>query len=658
MKTLVIDNHDSFTFNLVHLLAEATGEEPVVMANDAATWAEIAGQGFQAIVISPGPGRPDRAADVGLSAAVIEHATVPLLGVCLGHQGIASLAGARIEKAPVPMHGRLSRVRHTGDPLFAGLPPEFSVVRYHSLRVAEPLPPDLLPLAWCDEDGVLMALRHRSRLQWGVQFHPESILSEHGLRLIENFRDQVPPRLFGLLRPKPTPPLMTAAPGASAEWQDIGWEVDTDSAFVTLYGEAEHAFWLDSSLAEKGRARWSYMGVGTPVDLGDDPFAALSRPASPRVPPPCPFAGGVIGWLGYDLGAGQGRRDETPAAHFLRVDRFIAIDHLEQRTYAVALDDRDGTWRRETIEHLKALTVPSPPALGTLVGPLRFTLDRGRATYLADIHQCQEWIGEGETYQVCLTTGIGCDLDVDPLALYRVMRRINPAPHAAFIRYPGGAVCSASPERFLSVDRDGRVEAKPIKGTIARAADPAADRAQAEWLRSSEKDLAENLMIVDLLRNDLSRVCETGSVTVPVMAGIETFATVHQMVSTVHGRLRPDVGVIDAIRAAFPGGSMTGAPKERTLGLIDRLEGRARGIYSGALGWIGDDGAADLSIVIRTVVATRGHLRLGSGGAITALSDPEAEFAEMLLKAEAQVRAIVIAATGGFAPDRYHVEGA
>lgn len=691
LKTLVIDNYDSFTYNLVHLLAEANQEEPVVVRNRDVSWAELESQDFDNIVVSPGPGRPERAADFGVSAEAILRARVPVLGVCLGHQGIAALHGGSVVNAPVPMHGRLSRIRHEGDELFSGIPSPFDVVRYHSLLVSRPLPEPLIETAWT-EDGLLMALRHRSRPLWGVQFHPESILTEYGHRLVENFRD-----LTHRLRPRRSvaaalPHLevkKAAEPPHSARravWREISRAVDTETAFRELFGGSESAFWLDSSLVEPGLSRWSYLGdagggetvaydmqsrrltFGDGGTLDESIFSYLerSRDGVPEGAPPCPFLGGHVGWFGYELrgecGAPTERRAETPDAFFIRANRFIAVDHLEGRSFVVAVAPPEGiaaaeAWVADVAARLAGLPLRREPALGSSREKLVFALDRDEATYLADIERCLDWIRQGESYQICLTNRISCRASVDLFALYCVTRRTNPAPHAAFLRWPGGAVLSSSPERFLSVDAAGRVETKPIKGTIRRAADPALDRALADRLRRSEKDRAENLMIVDLLRNDLSRVCLPGSVEVPSLMAVESYATVHQLVSTVRGQLRPGASVVDLMRASFPGGSMTGAPKLRTLDLIDRLERKPRGIYSGALGWLGDDGATSLNIVIRTIVAAGGRLSIGVGGGVTAQSTPHGEFEEMLLKAQASIRAIVTAVSGEPDSDLFTIEG-
>ena len=278
------------------------------------------------------------------------------------------------------------------------------------------------------------------------------------------------------------------------------------------------------------------------------------------------------------------------------------------------------------------------PDSGSL--PSALSLARSRPQYLEDIETCLDHLREGDSYEICLTNQITASLDLDPLDLYRRLRRANPAPFAAYLRFGDFSVLSSSPERFLSVDRDGNAEARPIKGTSRRGQSPDEDATLAADLAADEKNRAENLMIVDLLRNDLGAVCEVGSVEVPEMMAVETYETVHQLVSSVRGRLRPHTAALDAVRSCFPPGSMTGAPKRRTTEILDRLEGGPRGVYSGAIGWLGLSGAADLSVAIRTIVMAGGEATIGAGGAIVLQSDPEREYEEMLLKAAAALRAI------------------
>src|ERR671923_1173075 len=546
MRTLLIDNYDSFTFNLFHLLGEVNGDEPIVVRNDELSWEEVAALGVDNVVISPGPGRPERRRDVGVSLDVLRRAEVPVLGVCLGHQALAHVTGGVIDHAPEVMHGRLSQIEHDGRGLFAGVPQGFAAVRYHSLAVGA-VPADLRVTAWTP-DHVVMGLEHRARPLWGVQFHPESISTEHGRTLLRNFRDLT--RAQGRPPARPAGPVDQPGAGVRVHHRALAEWCDPEAAFIALYGDREHAVWLDSSRAEPGLARFSFMGAP------DGPLGQVVR---------------------YDVGTRE-----------LTVER--------------AREDRDA--------------------------------------YLANIAACLNEIFEGETYEVCLTTELHSAGRIDPLGAYRALRVRNPAPHAALLRLGDVSVLSSSPERFLRVDRERIVESKPIKGTAPRAAHPVEDAYRAAALRADDKNRAENLMIVDLVRNDLGRVCALGSVEVPALMAVETYATVHQLVTTVRGRLRDDASAIDCIRAAFPGGSMTGAPKLRTMEIIDRLEGGPRGVYSGVLGFLSVNGTADLSIVIRTLVASRHGLQIGSGGAIVAASDPDAEHDEMLLKARALLEAV------------------
>jgi para-aminobenzoate synthetase len=267
-------------------------------------------------------------------------------------------------------------------------------------------------------------------------------------------------------------------------------------------------------------------------------------------------------------------------------------------------------------------------------------LRHDRAAYGRLTHDCLERIRDGESYEICLTNEATAPGPIDPAATYAALRAISPVPYGALLELPGVAVLSASPERFLAIGADGVIESRPIKGTRPRGATPAEDARLRADLLTRDKDRAENVMIVDLLRNDLNRVCRVGSVHVPSLFRVETYAPVHQLVSTVRGTLRPGLSAVDGVRACFPGGSMTGAPKIRTMEILDGLEGGPRGVYSGALGWFSLTGAADLAIVIRTIVATADTVSVGVGGAVTALSDVDEEWAETVVKSRAMTTAL------------------
>ncbi|MFD6323161.1 aminodeoxychorismate synthase component I [Streptomyces sp. NPDC058442] len=690
MRTLLIDNYDSFTYNLYQLLGEVNGQPPVVVRNGT-DWACVRIEEFDAVVISPGPGRPDRERDFGISARAITDSGLPTLGVCLGHQGITQLFGGTVGLAPEPMHGRVSAVRHTGTDIFAGLPSPYDVVRYHSLAVTR-LPEELEAIAWT-EDGVVMGVRHTSLPIWGVQFHPESISSEHGRDLLRNFRTLALEH-------------HTAArsrPRYAVHVRRVDIQPDTEAAYRALFAGDAHSFWLDSGAVIDGLSRFSFLGDGrgplaehvahrvadghvtvrTPGRPGGDGdgdgeivaqgfFDYLDEQLKLRAVPvpesvPFEFNLGYVGYLGYELKAETGgqavHKSVTPDAEMLFVDRAMAVDHVDGAAYLLALsadgDDRDALhWLAETEERLRRLPRHDeardgrgsgrPPTVGMTDPAAEGAVHprHDRAAYLDRIAESLEQIRQGETYEVCLTNTVGLDTVIDPLTTYSRLRRISPVPYGALLDFPGAAILSASPERFLTVGTDRVAESKPIKGTRPRGATPAEDEALRLDLLSQEKDRAENLMIVDLIRNDLNVVCEVGSVHVPRLFQVETYAPVHQLVSTIRGTLREDETAVSCVRAAFPGGSMTGAPKLRTMEIIDRLEEGPRGVYSGCLGWFSLSGATDLSIVIRALVATEDRVTFGVGGAIVALSDPEAEFEETVVKSRAVVTAALATAAG------------
>ena len=373
---------------------------------------------------------------------------------------------------------------------------------------------------------------------------------------------------------------------------------------------------------------------------------------------PFDFVGGFAGYFGFELKAECGGRpthaSPLPDAALLLCDRVIAFDHRERRIHLLALTDAGGVedadaWLAATEQRLRALAgepPPLPPAPAA-PGSLRFALRDSAEAYLENIAACRREIFEGESYEICLTTELRSEGTIDPVSAYRALRARNPAPFAALLRLGELSVLSSSPERFLRVDRERTVESRPMKGTAARVAEPFADACRAAELRRDAKTRAENLMIADLVRNDLGRVSRLGTVEVPRLMVVESHATVHQMVTVVRGRLRESADAIDCVRAAFPAGSMTGAPKLRTLEIIDRLERRPRGVYSGALGFLAVNGTADLNVVIRTLVASPEGLAIGAGGAIVAGSDPEAELEEMLLKARPLLEAVGGTLEGG-----------
>ena len=384
---------------------------------------------------------------------------------------------------------------------------------------------------------------------------------------------------------------------------------------------------------------------GTRHDDGD-PFALLREalgPVSPPVPG-LPFSGGALGWFGYDLG----RRIESLPAQAVAAESLpdmavglydwaLVVDHGARRSRLVGAG-RDPETRRRWWSLQRLLARPRPPrprAPFRVLGGVSCNLDR--AAYGAAFTRIKDYIRAGDCYQVNLARRFAAPAAGDGWSAYRRLRQLNPAPFAAFLSTPYGQVLSSSPERFLAV-RDGRVETRPIKGTRPRGDTPEGDSALAQELAGSAKDRAENLMIVDLLRNDLGRVCRPGSVRVPRLFAVESYATVHHLVSTVTGELGVGRDAVDLLRACFPGGSITGAPKIRAMEIIEELEPHRRGVYCGSIAYLGHDGAMDSNIAIRTLVYNQGVMRCWAGGGIVNDSVEAEEFQETLDKAAAMLR--------------------
>ena len=771
IRTLLIDNYDSFTFNLYQLLAAVNGIEPTVIKNDQIPSAAIPYEQFDNIVLSPGPGRPSTHEDIGIGLNVIEHSPIPLLGICLGHQAIGHYFGAEIDYAPQVMHGRESRITHLNGQLFDQIPASLRVVRYHSLCLRTPLPDTLKAEAFA-EDGVLMALSHRQRPIWGVQFHPESILTEFGQRLIENFKaiTLATPRYHSRYQTRYQQPRSATQANQPTAFSDhgflnaidaadqvaqpdhanrktsaalasllaqfpsiwylhhraISWrDADTPLLFETLFENTRPRFWIDREM-QRG---YSVMGntdgpyssliqsIGSKVRLQtatdeawyDGSIVELIRAFIADVevvevtetpdskPSTWPFSlnGGLWGYFAYEFSPPAcaaleqankrsastlvstavsieensknnpgiySSTQATPDVQMVFASRYIVVDHRQQTLYLVALSavrqqPEAIQWLDETLRKISQLLKTNDSPASTIVKQIaesasvdkalaagrqqkiEFQLFHNESQYRQLIAACQQAIAEGESYELCLTNQLTANISVDAYQYFKILRRLSPAPESAFFQFDALAIVSASPESFLEIDSQGQIRTKPIKGTRARAIDPNEDAEAVYQLAHNIKERAENLMIVDLLRNDLGRVCKIGSVKVPQLMQVETYAALHQLVSEITGELKDDRDALDCLLAAFPGGSMTGAPKIRSMKILRALEQKPRGIYSGALGHLAFNGALSLSMIIRTAIISDHRIDIGIGGAIVALSESDAEFDETLLKANALLRA-------------------
>lgn len=674
MKTLLIDNYDSFTYNLFQYLSEINDENTIVIKNDELSFSEICKLDFDNIVISPGPGTPENKNDFGVCREVIERMDVPILGICLGHQGIGSIFGSSVVNACEVMHGRISRIYHNDNLLFKGIAQGFEAVRYHSLML-DSIGENIEKIAW-SEDGTIMGIACKNRPVYGVQFHPESIKTQYGKQLLQNFKTIVDNYLSGKW--------FEHNKCLNLRVRALKKNVPCECIFQSQYRDRQNVIWLDTSKVVDGFSRFSYLGCldgpfsyavhydvnGKTLKIiknnkeyyyNESIFEFLERQLSNitiQTPDtaayPFEFKCGFAGYFGYemkaDCGYGTKFQSKYPDSVMFFLDRLIVFDHMEEKQYLVALtDERTEAAAKEWFDNMELAfdncilqnkKIKDTEQRTEDRNSFSYRFDRDHEQYIKDIQTCFKKIYDGESYEICLTNTIYCDVDVDAVKYYNHLRHVNPAPYGCYMQFDDVSVLSTSIERFVKITGDGIAETRPMKGTCKRSLNPELDKQLRNELENDEKNQSENLMICDLCRNDLGKVCKVGSVKVNKLMTVETYATVHQMTSTICGTLDEGVSCIDCIKSLFPGGSMTGAPKKRTLEIIDELEHKARGIYSGAIGYISLDGAVDLDIVIRTAVLTPGHVEIGVGGAITALSNAEEEYNEILLKGEALIRAL------------------
>jgi aminodeoxychorismate synthase component I len=448
-----------------------------------------------------------------------------------------------------------------------------------------------------------------------------------------------------------------------------------------MYGTADQQVWLDAgSTGDRSElSRRSYIGMtrtrivtasvenGTVTEryvhngleriinasifdyLRDDLLSNTPRLVGSDAADGLGFQLGWVGWFGYELGAlttgAPGAmnaigEEVAPDACFMFLDRAVEFDHASRTVFALSFEG-DDEWARDVAIAISA-SAKSTPTQFEFERPISSSWRHDQSHYEALIQNCLDEIRAGNAYQLCLTNRIDVAFETapNPFDVYERLRVANPSHHGGLIVAGGVSLISSSPEVFLSVSSDGHATTKPIKGTRPRSTDVEVDAAMADELRTNEKERAENLMIVDLMRNDLGRVCEVGSVIVEKLFDVESYASVHQLVSTVGGNLAEGVSAVDALAACFPAGSMTGAPKLSAMRILNGLEAGPRGVYSGAFGYLSLDGACDFAMVIRSIVlnGTRGYI--GTGGGITSGSMPREEWEETLLKARPLLTAL------------------
>lgn len=681
----LLDNFDSFTFNLYQYFGEL-GEKVVVRRRDECTLEDIENLVPELIVISPGPCAP-RDAQFTLSVIDYFKGKIPILGVCLGHQAIGEVFGGKVIRARAPVHGKVSEVYHDGQGVFLHLPNPLTVTRYHSLALERKSLPEELLITAETADGEIMGIRHRELPVEGVQFHPEAILTEKGHALLDNAVKNA--RDWWKTEGQ-------KSKGSSWIIKELDIKLPPIE-LVEAFKESEYPFFLDSGRNYGGLGRYSFMGAfpflqasatteyveikrydseveksispswqewisypkGESLKILDD-LADRFQVANPTA---FPFAGGAVGFWTYDLKDDLEKMPQSavndlglPLWRFSWYDGILAYDHESTRYTVLACGMTEfGECKSsvaqarvnrllEVLEEFfeqrgeKQLKRKSKPELQAENSSLHYTV--AKEQYLRDLQRVIDYIYAGDIYQANLTQRFQMPYTHDPLTLYQKLHEYNPAPFAAFLPYEDFQILSSSPERFVQINADGEIETRPIKGTRPRGKTPEEDKAYAKELQESTKDRAELTMIIDLQRNDLGRICRYGSVKVTDLIRLEQYPTVWHLVSTIVGKLKPNLKVSEILKAIFPGGSITGAPKIRAMEIIEELEPYKRGLYTGSIGYIGFDGAWDTNIVIRTILLKDGYAYFNGGGGIVADSVPEEEHAESLQKVKALMRVL------------------
>ena len=651
---LVVDN-GGFTTNI---LAHQLGAVHLVPAAELVAFNVT---DYTHIVIPHGTETPDL-------SGILAHPELPVLAIGSGYQHLAAAYGHDTVAPAQPIYGQAVAHQHHAAGILASIENPVELISYHAWRVTD-MDPAVFEIHAVDAADAALVYRVKGTNHWGMHCDPAALQSTAGPQILKNFLALVP----GTSTPAPSQ--ATTAPAARrlpVFTRQVSGQLDTAATFRTLQRDTSAAFWLDSAAAHLGQGNTTILGTnhgalaqiirwdvatnrldidqaGQHTTTTHSVFDYLQDHAwQPEQPLDLEgFTGGWVGYLGYEahqassVGQTHAHQATTPDAYWIKPQAFIRYDHRARITTLVAYAEPDLL---ETLQAALVFGTGEPPTSQRprkVAGRWRLTTEE----YQHRASSIQTMLNSGEAAGICLTdTYCLDDYRGDTLDLYNRLRTKNPAPYAGYLRFNTFGdeleVLCASPEKFLKVDGDGLVESKPIKGTVARSNDPAQDAQLAQQMADDPKIQSENLMITDLLRDDLAKITEPGSVRVPNLMAVESFATVHQLVTTVSGHLRPNTPIMDVVQAVFPGGSMTGAPKLFSVQALETLEAGPRGIYSGAMGWVGDDNTAELNVVIRSIIVNSGQLSIGAGGAVVVGSDPVAEELEKHLKAQALLNSI------------------
>jgi para-aminobenzoate synthetase len=653
-KILIIDNYDSFTYNLTAIVEQKIGADNVViMKNDEITSIEAL-KNYQAIIISPGPGSVDIEKDFGVCKEIIEKANIPLLGICLGHQGIGYYYGAKLRKLKEPAHGIYEKIKHCNSGLFAGIRQNINVVRYHSLELYD-IPKDVFEICAETESGVIMAIKHKYKPFYGIQFHPESILTTEGKKLIHNFLKEAS---FDELNCE-IPPVERYKTREALAYQKQPLEMSFLKLCEKVYEKNKDIIIRDSC----DYSRYSYLmfkeksgfiglcekdGVlyenrDNQLLIADDKIETIVDTHTNKFfdnDIQFEFTGGLFGFFGYEYGNAKKISDTT--MYLFKINNFIVYDSYSKEIYIVSTSGQLSTLTKDVESYLSDSNVIAD-AIKTNGErkKLNFDFYKNRSQYIKDINTCKESLVNGDSYEICLTNKISLKEKIsNPFLAFKVLRKNNPSPFMTYLEFDEKIIISCSPERFMKINDNRTVEVSPIKGTTLRDVDEGKNLENKKYLVNSDKEVSENLMIVDLMRNDLNKSCYPGSVSSPRLMYVETFASVNQLISDVRGLIKKGVSNYEVFNNAFPPGSMTGAPKIRSMEILEEIEQINRGIYSGCIGYFSNNGVSDMSVAIRTLVIDKDEISIGCGGAITYKSDNEEEFVEINIKANSIIDSI------------------